>query len=116
MKKLIYKINMAIIGIMVSAPAMAAVNQNGLCKLMDDFKGVFGLIRTLAFIGAAFIIANWAWGFISSGKVEIKDVKDKGTAMLVGFILLFMIGTILSFLMTTSGAQTIGCQAEILNW
>lgn len=115
MKKLIYKINMAIIGIMVSAPAMATVNENGLCVLMKDFRGVFNMVRTLAFIGAAFIIANWAWGFISKGEVKMDDVKNKGTAMLVGFILLFMIGTILSFLMTTSGAKTIGCP-ELLNW
>ena len=73
MKKIMNKINFAIIAMMVSVPAFAAVNQNAICRLVDELKGVFELLRTLAFIGAAFYIASWAWGFISSGKAEIKD-------------------------------------------
>lgn len=116
MKKLINKINFALIGIMASAPAMAAVNENGLCELLDELRSVFNMLRTLAFIGAAFIIANWAWGYISKpGDLKIDDLKTKGSGMLVGFILLFSVGLILSFLMTTSGAKTIGCP-ELLNW
>lgn len=116
MKKLINKINFALIGIMASAPAMAAVDESGLCILLKDLQGVFNMLRTLAFIGAAFIIANWAWGFISKGEVKIEDLKTKGSGMLVGFILLFGVGMVLSFLMTTSGAKTMGCQDVMLNW
>lgn len=115
MKKIAKKINLALIGIMTAGPAMAAVNENGLCILLRDLHGVFNMLRTLAFIAAAFIIANWAWGFISKGEVKMDDLKNKGTGMLVGFILLFSIGLILSFLMTTSGAKTVGCP-EIFSW
>lgn len=115
MKKIARKINMAIIGVMAAGPAMAAVNESGLCTLLTDLRGVFNMLRTMAFIGAAFIIANWAWGYISKGKVEMEDLKNKGAGMLVGFILLFGVGMVLSFLMTTSGAKTIGCP-ELLEW
>lgn len=116
MKKIINKLNFALIGILCTAPAMADVNESGLCILLKDLHSVFNMLRTLAFVGAAFTIAGWAWGYISSGKAEIKDLKDKGTGLLVGFILLFAIGMVLSFLMTTSGAKSIGCQNELLNW
>lgn len=106
---------MAIIGVMTAGPAMAAVNEEGLCELLTDLRGVFNMLRTMAFIGAAFIIANWAWGYISKGEVKMDDLKNKGAGMLVGFILLFGVGMILSFLMTTSGAKTIGCP-ELLDW
>lgn len=115
MKKIARKINMAIIGVMTAGPAMAAVNEEGLCELLTDLRGVFNMLRTMAFIGAAFIIANWAWGYISKGEVKMDDLKNKGAGMLVGFILLFGVGMILSFLMTTSGAKTIGCP-ELLDW
>lgn len=115
MKKIARKINMAIIGVMTAGPAMAAVNENGLCTLLAYLRGVFNMLRTMAFIGAAFIIANWAWGYISKGEVKMDDLKNKGAGMLVGFILLFGVGMILSFLMTASGAKTIGCP-ELLDW
>ena len=106
MKKLIKRLNFAIIGIMASAPAMAAgVNYNNLlCKMATEFNGVFQLLRTLAFIGAGMSIAGWAWGYIEKGKVEItKEVKEKGVGLLVGFILLFSIGTLLSVFMGMAG-------------
>ncbi len=104
MKKLIKRLNFAIVGIMASAPAMAAGNSgmnDGLCKLAEQFGSIFSILRTLAFIGAGITIAGWAWGYISAGKIDaIKEVKEKGIAMLVGFVLLFGIGTLLSVFMS----------------
>ncbi len=105
MKKLIKKLNFAIIGIMASAPAMAAGNSgmnDGLCKLAEQFGSIFSILRTLAFIGAGITIAGWACGYISVGKAVdvVKEVKEKGIAMLVGFVLLFGIGTLLSVFMS----------------
>lgn len=112
MKKIMNKINFAIIAMMVSVPAFAAVNQSAICKLVDELKGVFDLLRTLAFIGAAFYIASWAWGFISSGKAEIKDIKEKGIGLLVGFILLFSVGVLLSVLVSATGGKMLGCLGD----
>ena len=113
MRKVMNKINFAIIVIMSGAPAMAATN-DGLCDLLREMHGVFSLLRTLAFVGAAFVIAGWAWDYISSGKAELKDIKGKGTALLVGFILLFSIGILLSFLMSQGTAGALGCAEDIL--
>ena len=107
------KVNMAIIGMMVASPAFAVVNDSAMCLFMKDLRGVFNMLRTFAFIGAAFMIAGWAWGYISSGKAEIKDLKDKGTGLLVGFILLFSVGLILQFLVSASGGKALGC---VMDW
>lgn len=116
MKKMIKKANWAMLGMLVSVPAFAApaasgINMEGLCVLINQLKSVFNVLRTLAFVGAAFIIAGWAWGFISKGAgVDIeKDLKPKGIGMLVGFILLFTIGVVLQFLVSTTGAKVMGC-------
>ena len=110
MKKIMNKINLAIIGMTIASPAVAAqVNGGAICMLLNDLKGVFNMLRTFAFIGAAFMIAGWAWGYISSGKAEIKDLKEKGTGLLVGFILLFAVGVILQFLLSAAGGRTFGC-------
>ena len=114
MKKVMNKINFALIAIMASVPAFAA--DNGMCAALLKLKGVFNLLRTLAFIGAAFYIAKWAWEYISKGDVKMDEVKDKGTALIVGFSLLFMIGVILSFIMSATGANAIGCADVIKNW
>ena len=112
MKKLIKKLNFAIVGIMASAPAMAAepnINET-ICKLAEQFGGIFSTLRTLAFIGAAFTIATWAWGYISSGKVEFKDIQGKGIGMLVGFFLLFGVGIIIQAFMSMAGeGGSLGC-------
>lgn len=115
MKKLMKKINFAIIGIMASVPAFAAPASNqGLCALIEQMHGVFNILRTLAFVGAAFYIAGWAWGFISKGDVKVDDLKGKGTGLLVGFILLFGIGVILSFVLSTVGGSVLCPNA--INW
>lgn len=91
-------------------------NEDGICLLIAEFQGIFKLMRTLAFVGAGFIIASWAWGYISGGK-EIKatdEVKNKGISMLIGFILLFGIGVVLNVLSTATGAEAVlGCTTEI---
>lgn len=114
MKKIMKKINFAIIAVMASAPAWAApAAGGGMCDLIKSMKNVFGLLRTLAFVGAAFYIAGWAWDFISKGEAKMDDIKKKGIGLFVGFALLFMIGVVLSFLLSATGQHAIGCQADI---
>lgn len=112
MKKIIAKINLAIVAAMVATPAMAAPNVNGLCILIQQMQGVFNILRTLAFVGAAFVIAGWAWGYISKGEVKMDDLQKKGTGMLVGFILLFGIGVVLTFFMSQGGQGVLGCAIQ----
>lgn len=116
MKKLLNKANFALIGIFVTMSAHAAPGGDGLCELIRSMKAVFETLRTLAFVGAAFVIAGWAWTYISKGEVKKDDLKDKGTGMLVGFVMLFGIGMVLSFFLSESGMGTIGCSDVILNW
>lgn len=82
-----------------------------LCGLIEEFQGIFKLLRTLAFVGAGFLIAKWAWGYISGEKAidAMKEVKEKGVSMLIGFILLFGIGTFLQVLSSATGAEMLGC-------
>lgn len=113
MKKIMNKINFAIIGMMVASPAFAVVNESAMCLFMNDLRGVFNMLRTFAFIGAAFLIAGWAWGYISKGEAKMDDLKNKGSGLLVGFILLFSVGLILQFLVSATGAKALGC---VMNW
>lgn len=124
MKNILKKIGLAgVVVLAAGGAAMAAgaaggvgVNESGLCALIGQMYGVFKILRTLAFVGAAFIIAGWAWGFISSGKVEMDDLRKKGTGMLVGFVLLFGIGVVLQFFLSSAGLEMIGCQNVIMDW
>lgn len=123
MKGLLKKIGFAGAVIMAGAsmPALAAaaagVSNNGLCALIGQMYGVFKILRTLAFVGAAFIIAGWAWGYISKpADMKLEDLKTKGTGMLVGFVLLFGIGIVLSFFLSSTGLGVIGCPELIMNW
>lgn len=88
--------------------AMAAGAAADPCVLIAGMQGIFKTLRTLAFVGAGFMIAGWAWGYISNGKAELKDVKDKGIGLLVGFTLLFGIGVVLQFLPGISGCAGMG--------
>ena len=121
MKKVMNKINFAIICLMTVMPVFAALPkrqvtvESDMCKLMTSLHDVFNILRIAAFIGAAFYIAGWAWDFIAKGKAEMKDVKDKGLGLLVGFSLLFIIGAILSFIMSATGMQMMGCDV-LKNW
>ena len=120
MKKQIKMIGLAALSAMlVVASASAATGQlaknANLCGLIAEFQGIFKLLRTLAFVGAGFLIAGWAWGYISGGKAvdAMKEVKEKGISMLIGFILLFGIGTFLQVLSSATGAEILGCSAEL---
>lgn len=118
MKKIMNKISFALIGLMVSTPLFAEVlDATPFCGLLDRLHGIFNILRIAAFIGAAFYIAGWAWEFISGGKAEIKTIKEKGTGLLVGFFLLFMIGILLSFVLSASGMSMMGCDGSLVtNW
>lgn len=125
MKEILKKVGFAGLVIMAGAsvPALAAtagaaggVSNTGLCGLIQQMYGVFKILRTLAFVGAAFIIAGWAWGYISSGKFEMEDLRKKGTGMLVGFVLLFGIGVVLQFFLSSTGLGLIGCEDIITSW
>ena len=114
MKKLIKKLNFAIIGIMASAPAMAAANiNNAICELAKQFRPIFSAFRTLAFIGAGLTIAGWAWKWISGDDKEAFDTKTvgkKGFSMLIGFVVLFALGGIITAFMSMAGpGGQLGC-------
>ena len=116
MKKIMNKVNFAIICLMTVVPAFAVEDgkqlkvESGMCELITKLHGVFNVLRIAAFVGAAFYIAGWAWKYISSGEVKTDDVKKQGIALLVGFGLLFMIGAVLSFVLSASGMQLVGCE------
>ena len=106
MKKIMNKINFAVIAIMTAMPAFAE-NDTAFCEMIRKLQGVFKLLRTFAFVGAGFFIASWAWGYISKagekdGQFSVEDVKKKGTGLLVGFILFFIIGLVLQFLVAAA--------------
>jgi len=117
MKKLMKRLNFAIIGVMASVSSSMAASgaDEALCMLARKFGDIFSIIQTLAFVGAGITIAGWAWGYISGGKAidPTKEVKEKGIPMLIGFILLFGIGTVLSIFMTMTGEDgSLGCVPE----
>ena len=126
MKEILKKVGFAGAVIMAGAsmPALAAtagaadgVSNAGLCGLIQQMYEVFKILRTLAFVGAAFIIAGWAWGYISKpGDMKLEDLKTKGTGMLVGFVLLFGIGVVLQFFLSSTGLGLIGCEGIITSW
>ena len=123
MKKMLKKIGFAGLVILAGATVAVAaqpgaggvgvVNNDGLCGLIIQMQGVFKILRTLAFVGAAFLVAQWEWGFIKAGDVKMDDLKDKGTGLLVGFILLFSVGAVLQFLLSSTGMNAIGCVPEL---
>lgn len=123
MKKMLKKIGFAGLVILAGATVAVAaqpgaggvgvVNNDGLCGLIIQMQGVFKILRTLAFVGAAFLVAQWAWSFIKAGEVKMDDLKDKGTGLLVGFILLFSVGAVLQFLLSSTGMSAIGCVPEL---
>ncbi|MDR2269029.1 MAG: hypothetical protein LBD94_02485 [Rickettsiales bacterium] len=91
----------AVVGVVIlagMAGAYAAGRGGDPCVLINELGYVFRTLRTLAFAGAAFMIAGWAWEYIKGGKAEIDDVKKKGVGLLVGFALLFGLGVIIQFL------------------
>ncbi len=88
-----------------------------MCDMIKELQDVFKILRTLAFLGAAFILAKYGWEAISTGKVGGKDliegVKTTGISMIVGFALLFVIGVILSVLID---GRITGCPELTQGW
>ena len=113
MKKVKHLIFCASAFLLVTVPAFAAKtsaaagSKDGICSLITEFKSIFALVRTLAFVGAGFILAKYAWNLISKGdmKGDGKDgdltdqLKTFGLPMIIGFVLLFAIGAILTGLL-----------------
>lgn len=126
MKNLLKKIGFAALVVIAggavafaaSPAAGGAASGKGLCNLIGQLYEVFKVLRTLAFVGAAFIIANWAWGYIKEPPKDsiTEDLRKKGTSMLVGFALLFGIGIILQFFLSDFGLTAIGCDEIISRW
>ena len=117
MKKIMNKINFAIIAMMTAVPAFAEPDYKPMCELIDRLKEVFKFMRTLAFVAAAFMIAGWAWTYISKAGdkdgFSVEDVKKKGIGLVVGFTLLFAIGLVMSFVLSVPGLEMLGCKTEL---
>lgn len=116
------KVGFALLSMLVVVPAMAATTTTSpdlsqtVCELMAQFGSVFNILRILAFVGAGFTIAGWAWGWISGGKGPdiSKDLKEKGTGLLVGFAVLFGLGAIISAFMSMAGeGGSLGCVVDM---
>ncbi|MFQ6760023.1 MAG: hypothetical protein ACLRFM_01290 [Alphaproteobacteria bacterium] len=103
----------AIVALIV-VPAQAAFTVSpAMCNLIGRMQEVFKVLRILAFVGAGFYMAGWAWTYISDpSKFKMDDVKTKGVGLLVGFGILFAIGVILSFLLSTAGENGDSCVAK----
>lgn len=111
MKKISNYFLMASVFVMANVPAFA---DDGVCKLITGLEPIINTLRTLAFIGAAFVLMDWAWGFIKGGEVKRDDLEKKGLGMLVGFFLLFAVGLVLQFVGSNSGAEFFGCDIAFL--
>lgn len=121
MKKSIKKFGFAAILMLVfigaANAAAAGAGNSQLCALVEKLGGLLKTLRILAFIGAGFTIAGWAWGWISAGEVKMEDVKKKGIGLLVGAFVLFGVGTALTFLANAAGpAGSLGCVSAFQGW
>lgn len=103
------KVGFALLSMLVVVPAMAATAglpdmKQTVCELMAQFGSIFNILRMLAFVGAGFSIAGWAWGWIQKpDDFKVDSVKSKGIGLLVGFVVLFGIGAIISAFMSMTG-------------
>ena len=109
MKKIMKKFGFALVCMMAVVPAFADVD----CTIIERIGNILYYLRIAAFIGAAFYIAAWAWDFIKGGEAKMDDIKKRGVALLVGFGLLIMVGTIITFVMSTTGFEK--CKEQLRN-
>jgi len=118
--KIMKKISFALLGIMMpvfafavgaaDARAPSTIDVSSMCNLILNLQNVFKTLRILAFIGAAFLIMRWGWEYLSKGaEVDLGDVKKKGTALIVGFSMLLLVGIIASALTSAAGLNFINC-------
>jgi hypothetical protein len=107
MKKLVFGLFAVFAAMSVASAAQLGGDP---CALISSMQGVFKTLRILAFVGAAFCIAGWAWGFITAGEAKMDDLKKRGVGLLVGFTLLFGIGIVLQFLPGIAGCAANGWQ------
>lgn len=107
MKKISKYFLMASVFLTVNMPMAFA--DSAVCTLVKNLKPVINTLRTLAFVGAAFMLMDWAWGYIKAGDVKKEDLQNKGIGMFVGFFLLFGVGFLLQFVGSEGGASYMGC-------
>ena len=103
----------ALTGIAILAASVAhaemAFNVNAICPLVNELKNVFHVLRILAFVGAAFVLAATGWEAIVTKDWKWDGQgKTKLIAMLVGFALLFSVGVILQFLTSNRAGCNLG--------
>ena len=96
---------------LVVVPAQALEVSTEMCKLIAKMQDVFKILRILAFVGAGFYMAGWAWEYIKGSNKDgvMEDMKKKGIGLLVGFTLLFAIGVVISFVLSVSGQDGEKC-------
>jgi hypothetical protein len=90
----------------VSAAGVSPQSVGDVCSLIENLGGVFRTLRTLCFVGAAFILLAWGWEFIKGGWDSAKgldDVKKKGVGLLIGFTLLFSVVIVMQFMPNMGG-------------
>lgn len=116
MKKYTKVLVFAAIVALIVVPAHAWTVDKSVCELIGKMQGIFKTLRVLAFVGAGFYMAGWAWGYISKGDAPLDDLKKKGIGMLVGFTLLFAIGVVISFLLGASGGDGVACSQLTSGW
>jgi len=112
MKNMLKKIGFGAIAVFAAgaAHASSALDIGSLCALIQELKGVFNVLRILAFVGAAFVLVSIGWEAIYKKEYKWEETGKKHlVAMIVGFALLFSVGVILQFL--TSGRA--GCAGGV---
>lgn len=114
------KVGVILLSMLVVVPVLASESSDGfggimsdaVCDLLVQFGAVFRILRTLAFVGAGFTIAGWAWGWISAGKgPETKDIKEKGLGLLIGFAVLFGLAVLIDIFLRMGDAE---CEQELV--
>jgi hypothetical protein len=118
MKKIMNKVNFAIVSVMATMSSSFAADYTQLCNLINRLGDLLKILRIMAFIGAGFYVTLWAWEFIKAGKVDSAKVQEKGVGLLIGFVLLFAVGALLTFLIGAAAPDgALGCaQAAFAKW